>query len=436
MIMCAVQHSKIYKAELWDKMQHIMERYNDHMAHCYLEFDAQLDFPALKTALNNACDRIPIFKSAFKHGLFTAKWQERRHFDIDDIVSLVETDEPKKVSEKFLTQKLDENKEQLKVLLVRSCGKDTLNVVLNHMVMDGADIKQFMALVAAGYSDIMNGGRGRVPFKNGRRDEAQILENFSEQERKEVESLLSYSKKSKYKICFPFEHNSRKELFPFIERLIIPQDIFLAVKQKAKLGGYTVNDLVVACFYRALYSFMDIDKRKSLGLPCMVDLRKYMAGGDSLGATNLTSMVVCNIGNDIGKDIYETLEKVKAAMSELKSNYPGLHGLPLLRGVFKYVPYALAKFLIGTFFKNPLIGISNIGIVNEKTLSFGEMVPDYVYFTGSIKYPPYYQLALTTYKNAITFSTAIYGTENDRKKVKELFECLRSQIYDFANSEA
>lgn len=431
MIICTVENKKTYKAELWDKMQHIMERYNDHMAHCYLEFNETLDFAALKGAVRNACERIPIFKSSFKHGFFTAKWQENRHFSIDDIVELAETDEPKSVSETFLTQKLDERKQQLKVLLVRSGKRDTLNVILNHMVMDGADIKQFMSLIAASYTDIMKGGRGKIPFKNGRRDEAQLLENFSPEERKKVESLLSYSKKSKNKIQFPFEPSPISSVTPFIERLIIPENIFLAAKDKAKKSGFTVNDLVVACFYRALYSFMDIDKTKSLGLPCMFDLRKYMTDGDSLGATNLTSMVICNIGADIGKDIFETLEKVKAAMNQLKENYPGLHGLPLLRGVFKYVPYAPAKFLIGTFFKNPLIGISNIGIVDEKTLKFDGAAPEYLYFTGSIKYAPYYQLALTTYKNAITFSTAIYGTESDRSKVKELFECLRQQIYGF-----
>lgn len=434
MIVYATQNKKTYKAELWDKMQHIMERYNDHMAHCYLEFSGTLDFSALKGAVRNACDRIPIFKSKFKHGIFLAKWQENNQFSIDETVKFVETDEPQKASEEFLTQKLDESREQLKVLVVRSGGRDTLNVLLNHMVMDGADIKQFMSLIAASYSDILCGGKGRVYFKNGRRDEAQILEDFSPEERKKVESLLSYSKKTKNKIQFPFESKPQSEVAPFIERLIIPENIFLSAKNKAKKGGFTVNDLVTACFYRALYSFMDIDKTKSLGLPCMFDLRKYMSGGDSLGATNLTSMVVCNIGNDIGRDIFETLEKVRTAMNELKNNYPGLHGLPLLRGVFKYVPYSLAKFLIGTFFKNPLIGISNIGIVDEKKLNFGGSVPEYLYFTGSIKYAPYYQLALTTYKNAITFSTAIYGTEKDRLKVKELFEFLRQEIYGFCQA--
>ncbi|MDD4316575.1 MAG: WS/DGAT domain-containing protein [Clostridia bacterium] len=431
MILFSTQKRISYKAELWDKMQHIMERYNDHMAHCCLEFDGMLDFGALKKAVQHACNRIPLFKCVFSYGFFKAQWLENKDFSIDDTVSLAETEQPEKLSQEFLTQKLDERQRQLKVLLVRSGGRDTLNIVLNHMIMDGADIKQFVALIAAAYTDIMKGGAGKVPFKSGRRDEAQILEGFSAEERKKVERLLSYSKKAKHKISFPYESISKKETKPFIERLIVPSDLFLKSKEKASRAGYTVNDLVVACFYRALYSFMDIDVSKSLGLPCMVDLRKYMQGGDSLGATNLTSMVVCNIGSDIGKDIFETLEKVNTAMSSLKRDYPGLYGLPLLRGVFKYVPYALAKFLIGTFFKNPLIGISNIGVVKQETLNFNGRTPSYLYFTGSIKYAPYYQLALTTYKNEMTFSTAVYGTEKDRQGVKLLFEHMQREFYNF-----
>ena len=50
---------KYYKAELWDKMQHIMERYNDHMVHCHLEFDNALDYEALKRRLTAPLSLFP-----------------------------------------------------------------------------------------------------------------------------------------------------------------------------------------------------------------------------------------------------------------------------------------------------------------------------------------------------------------------------------------
>lgn len=423
---------KKYKAELWDKMQHIMERYNDHMAHCYFEFDSQLNFELMKKAVGIVCDKIQIFKTRFAYTFFKAEWIEKNDFSIDDIVEIVEVEtDARKISENFLTQKLDELEKQIKVLIVRCKGHDTLNILLNHMVMDGADIKSMVKLLAEVYTNLCNGGSGDIPFKNGRRDEAQLLESFGKEERKKVERLVSYSKKSKDKIKFPFEQKTKEGLKPFIETLVIDEMTFLKAKSKAKKLGFTINDLVVASFYRAIYKVADITEGQCLGVPCMVDLRKYLANGESQGATNLTSMVVCNIGSDIGNEMLDTLGKVKIAMTKLKNDYPGLHGLPLLRGVFKYAPYMLAKFLIGTFFKNPLLGISNIGIIDEKAVMFNGKKPEYLYWTGSIKYPPYYQLALTTYLNQITFSTAVYGTKNDRIMIKRLFRYIANEIEEF-----
>lgn len=426
---------KKYKVEMWDKMQHIMERYNDHMVHCYLEFDKHLDFINLKKAIDIAANKILILKCKFNYNFFKAEWKENESFDINQTVKLVQTEESlsSKVSQDFLTQKLDEKKEQFKVLLVRTKSGDTLNIILNHMVMDGADLKLFVDLIARIYTDLMKGGRGDLPFKSGSRDELQIMDNFSEAEKKKVEKLISYSKKSKDKLRFPFEKLKKEGLEPFIEKLVVPSEVFLKAKDKAKKSGYTINDLIVACFYRAVYRLIDIKPQQALGVPCMVDLRKYMKDGQSYGATNLTSMVICNIGKDIGDDILDTIGKVKEQMNKLKDNYPGLHGLPLLRKVFQYTPYGLAKFLIGTFFKNPLLGISNIGIVKEENVKFNGNIPQYLYYTGSIKYPPYYQLALTTYKNQITFTTALYGTKSDRLKAKKLLTYMKEQIELFCH---
>lgn len=423
-----------YKAEMWDNMQHIMERYNDHMTHSHFEFDVHLDFENLKKAIEIAVNKSPVLKSKFHKNLLKSEWREDADFSIDDVVKLVSAPSEKalEVSEAFLVKKIDECKEiQIRVLLVRHENGDMLNFLKNHMVMDGADIKCFVYYIARVYSDLEKGGSGNLPFKSGRRDEGQLYKDFSPEEKERVEKLISYSKKQKDRIQFPYEASGKESRTPSIERLVVDADTFLKLKARGKELGYTVNDLIVACFYRATYKVSTIEQGQSLGVPCMIDLRKYIKDGQSEGLTNLTSMIVCHIGEDIGADIFETLAKVKKSMDELKKNYPGLHGIPLLRKVFKYAPFSLAKFLIGTFFKNPLMGISNIGIVRPEDLMFNGVSPTYQYMTGSIKYPPYIQLALTTYKNEITFTIASYMTDNDRKKVGEFFEAYLNEIRTF-----
>lgn len=422
---------KRLKAEMWDNMQHIMERYNDHMTHSYLEFCSLLDYEALKKAVAVLVNKIPIFKCRYYKNLFISEWREIPGFTVDNIISLVETDgNAEEISETFLTQKLDERKEaQIKVLVVRCKGRDTLNILKNHMIMDGSDIKLFLSLLAEIYTDIKRGGSGDIDVKNGRRGEEQLYRDFSAKELEETKGLISYSKKQKDKIQFPYEKKGKAGCTPRILRQIVPSDTFFKMKAKCKEKGYTLNDLVVACFYRAMYSITAIPQDQSLAVPCMIDLRKYMNDKQSEGFTNLTSMIVCHIGNDIGGDIFETLEKVKKSLDSLKNDYPGLHGLPLLKNVFRFTPFALAKFLIGTFFKNPLTGISNIGIIPE--YSFDGHIPSYLYLTGSIKYSPYIQLALTTYKNEITFTVASYCTPKDIETVKEFYRLIMKEINYF-----
>lgn len=422
-----------YYAEMWDKMQHIMANYNDHMVHFYIRFDTTLDEPILKRALAIATDKVPILKTIFSAGLLHAEWNSIDDFKIDDVYKFIEVERnAQAVSEKFLLQIIKESREaQIKYLLVREGGTDTLNILMNHMCFDGADFKQFAYLIAKIYNELKAGGTGDFRFKNGTRSETQLFNSFSPEERKEVEGLISYSKKQKAKISFPFETKKKKLVTPRIIKNTVSSDTFMKLKERGKELGFSVNDVICACFFRATVASVNLNKGDALGIPNMVDLRRYMPGGQSFGMCNLTSMVVPNLGEDIGKDIFETVAKVKANMDELKTNHPGLHGLPLLRKVFALTPYALAHFLIGTFFKNPLIGISNIGVIDDTRLVFNGASVEEAYITGSVKYPPYMQLALSTFKGNIINTVAVYCTDNDEKMFRKMFDLYNQEIQNF-----
>ena len=182
---------------------------------------------------------------------------------------------------------------------------------------------------------------------------------------------------------------------------MISEGIFDKLKKRCKEKGFTLNDMFVACYIRAIYDLIQIGEDQTLGIPCMVDMRRYLKNGQTDGLTNLTSMITCNLGKDIGENIFETTQKVKKEIDIMKNDYPGLYGLPLLRFGINFFPYVIANILIGKFFKNPLFGISNIGIMKKEMLDFGGISPKNFFMTGSIKYNPYLQLSLSTYENVI-----------------------------------
>ncbi|WP_236886661.1 hypothetical protein [Clostridium beijerinckii] len=66
---------------------------------------------------------------------------------------------------------------------------------------------------------------------------------------------------------------------------------------------------------------------------------------------------------------------------------------------------------------NPPIAFTNIGIIDERQLAFGDIDIIEAYMTGSIKYDPYFQLAISTFNNVATLSVNLYGTQSDKNKV-------------------
>lgn len=421
------------KAEMWDKMQDIMARYNDHMTHIYIAFNNRLELDLIKKAFIMAVDKVPVLKCVYKPGIFKAVWQEIKDYCPGQLFNYAETDgDPYKLAERFLLGKIDETREaQIKALFIRSGNKDALAILINPQCFDGADIKEFMYLLAKIYNGLKDGGDGGTAFKNGSRDDRQIYKYFTPEQQKELDKLVSYSKKQKHRISYPFEKAAKADLYPQINSLTLGGGEYKKLKDSAKKYGVSVNDAVLAAFYRATVRFIKLKPGETLGIPNMVNLRRYIPSGESEGMCNLTSMVVSNIGEDIGWDIFETVKKVKSNMDALKGNYPGLHGIPLLRKVLKYTPYALAKFLIGTFFKNPLIGVSNIGIIDDKKLSFSGAGVESSFITGSVKYPPYMQLALSTYRDTVTFTVANYGTDNDHKMFNKMLAALKEELTAF-----
>ena len=90
--------------------------------------------------------------------------------------------------------------------------------------------------------------------------------------------------------------------------------------------------------------------------------------------------------------------------------------------------------MVAAAFNNPLVAISNIGILDAKNLKFGDLTTEDTFITGSIKKAPYIQLALTTYNNEITFTVALYANEEDLLTVKKFFDNMDKYFSIIKNS--
>ncbi len=79
-------------------------------------------------------------------------------------------------------------------------------------------------------------------------------------------------------------------------------------------------------------------------------------------------------------------------------------------------------------YDNPPLAMSNIDIIDRSRLSFDGINITDAFMTGSIKYRPYFQLAVSTFDEQITLSVAFHGTQADQEKIQNLLKELDKEL--------
>ena len=136
----------------------------------------------------------------------------------------------------------------------------------------------------------------------------------------------------------------------------------------------------------------------------------------------------CNIP-ERGRDIFQTLNYVVRSVNKFKNDkFMGLYGLPLLKFGYSILPHTASEEVIKIGYSNPLLAMSNIGILDAKGLSLSGHEPTDAFMTGAVKYKPYVLLSATSYKNVVTLSMCVRGNEQDKKIVNDFFDLMEKNL--------
>ncbi|WP_308899099.1 hypothetical protein [Candidatus Desulfosporosinus nitrosoreducens] len=417
-----------FRAEIWDQLQYFFQEYNDHQLHGVIYFKDLLDWEAIKKAVILSIDIVPLLNSRFVLNCFRPYWQGSGNYQEQDVISLSYATKPDQEINRFLTAITNElTGPQLKATVVRCSGKDALCIVMNHMVCDGAGFKEYLYLLAALYTRQYVQDTAPLNFIYGSRSSRQIYRQLNFMTKLKLFFLPNEPLQNRNDIYFPLSQESGQAT-PYILKHKMPPELFCRLKKYGRDHAVTINDIILAAYYRALYNIVDIAPGNSLTIPCMVDLRRYLPDKKADGICNLSSMILCHIGSEIGDSLEDTIKKVNRAMQAKKQGFPGMHGLATLNLLFRFLPFSMVKKIIKKNYVNPLIGMTNIGIIDSNRLRFGNLFIEDAFVTGSIKYFPYFQLALTTYNNSITFSFNFYGFEQDIETIKRFFKLLDDEL--------
>ena len=418
-------------AELWDKMHYLFRDYNDRMVHVELRYDFEIDIEILKTVLICFFEKAPVLHSSFTDNHLHPYWTVK-DYHIDEVLTVKNVNEEELDSEinDFLIQHIPTDSNiQMKVAVFNHSGKSVLCIVENHMCMDGGDFKYFLKSLCKNYNDYAENKISPIDLKTGTRSFESVYEDFSSAE-KQMAKRLYKNVNSKDEHAFPLTQDDIRDS-SFIARRKVSADVFNKIKEVGKKHGATINDMLVAAYFHSIYELADFNKNDSVSISCAIDLRRHIKDSQDLGVTNHTAWMQCKVPR-CGRDIFETLTYTVNSVNQFKKDrFIGLHGLPLLSLGYKILPHAASEEIIKIGYSNPLLAMSNIGVLDEKSLALAGNEPTDGFMSGAEKYKPYVLLSVTSMRKELTFSMCVRGNDEDKKIVEHFFDIFESNINKF-----
>lgn len=410
-----------YHVEAWDILQHLfkVENINDHTLHFVAEFSGQLELERLRKAVDITINAFPLIRCDYTESKRQPYWEDKG-YTADDIIEFIEFPDTNECINQHICKEIDEfNGPQLKIKVVQIKKNHIMCVLINHMLCDGAGFKDYLYMLSNVYNNIDRKINYSIaPMSN--RKAGQVLKAFSTADKLKI--MLSKINMSIHDdVRFDLEGDLNN---PFIEIRRINKEQFYALKTHSKKYNATVNDIMLTAYIRVLFQLFG----RTLTIPCAVDLRKYLPNHMADGICNLPTNIFCNIGPEVGITFEETLYKVKQAMDKQKSDIGSVKSLIMLEKVFDIFPYKIARAILLKNFSNPLIAFTNIGIIDKKRITFGEIEITEAFMTGSIKYSPFFQLAVSTFDNIVTLSVNLYGTQSDKSKVSSFLDKFVNEL--------
>ena len=422
---------KTLKAEIWDKMQYLFRDFYDRMVHCVQIYDAPIDVDAMKNVLLWTTEKTPILHSAFRVNAVEPYWTVE-DYTIDDIVKVdLECEDLDADIDRFISRSIPvDNNVQYQFAILSDGNRWAIAMIVNHMCMDGGDFKYFMRKLAENYNKQISGERG-FSIKTGSRALDEVYSNLTDDDKEVAQNLYKNISAVKDEHYFPLTPSAKDDRTMICKRKV-DKELFDSFRAIGKKLDVTVNDMMLAFYIRALYDIGMFEPTERLSIPCMVDLRRHIeAGGANTGLTNHTGFMVCSVENK-GETINDTLINVLRSVRKSKDDpYIGLYSLPLLKLAYAVFPYVISETAIKIGYMNPLIGMSNIGPLNDVLLKLGDANLVDGFMTGAVKFKPYMQLALTTVRGVMTMTIAIRGNDEDKKVVEKFFDLIVGNMREF-----
>ncbi|MGN0805265.1 MAG: hypothetical protein ACI4MS_07775 [Candidatus Coproplasma sp.] len=399
---------KKYKVQPLDLMQYINTKYHEPFIHFLIEFESLPDRDRLSDALEKLTTVFPLLKCRYndKDNVF----EEVDNFAVNNILSTDENHD----KNALLTQSLYYNEK----LVQFTFSDNTLIITISHLLCDGSGFKNLIYLLC--------------DFYNGKCDDdyCYLMDRDFSVVSKNIKSTTSMTMKMLFSMLGNYKnekvYEKSQDQSVFLTQRTIAAETMSIVHDYAKKLGSTLNDVFLTAYARALCK---TSNRKKINIPCTVDLRKY--SGCKSGIANLTGTYNLNTKIAVQENFMESLRNVTEKMTRQKATKNDVAGPYLL--VSKYEKSSLDDFmkLYGGMDTSAYTDYTNLGKTDHNRLTFGDAVVKDAVGYGGLNKAPYFQIAVSTFKETTTVSSIFRCSEKEKTKADILLDNVIDEINSF-----
>ncbi|WP_407308950.1 condensation protein [Desulfosporosinus sp. SB140] len=406
-----------------------------------LRLDGRLDFDRLVKAVRLSVDAEPVLGCRFVEGN-PPYWKRSENIDEVMFCSLEEVPDANTTVQRFLESPLDmDNDPKVKVKLIRSDECDIVGIKVNHACCDGTGIKEYVQLVSDIYSRLDGSGKAFVPIQSirGRGDQDRLFKSLGIAD---PDSLwIPGSDILIPTWAFPWKQDTSSTTR--IAACRISPDQVDAINSYVKSRGATINDMILAAYYRAMLKMGQPVYGVPMGINLTVDLRRYLPDNKTEALRNFSGSVNTWLSMVENESFDETLSRVVYMMNDIKRGYPGLQsaiGLERLEKIsFKEaLAYYQATTGIGknrakcpVYTGNRCIAsLSNIGILSKELIKMGDVIVSDYYIIPPVVSAPGLLLVANTYNGIMRLAAGFFKDTVLSSDVEMLLNNIKNEMLE------
>ncbi|HUL23072.1 MAG TPA: condensation domain-containing protein [Thermodesulfobacteriota bacterium] len=384
-----------------------------------LDFSKSLDVDKLTVALAALHEMLPILSSTIhKQGSHFQRIRVSRHQTIISIVS--EPAHPREEIVRFIGSPCNPEREPpVKLLLLRDHGEDTLCFKIDHTISDAAGLRTLLFLFAEAYTT----ARITQPV-NYNRGFGQVFRRFS------PVSLL----KAVWRANLPIPgralwHGPLEGDETFVEHVLLEPGRFERIREGAKRSNATINDVLLAGLYRAVFTYLPPEDTTAYPVMVPVDMRRYLPGEQRGVIANLSSAIYPRLVKIPNEARGDTLRRIKGCMDKFKKDQPGLGAMFLMTvGALRGGKMLRKRYRQAATRGSRFINYTNFGVLDETRLIFGQVPIKQAYGVGPIQYAPGVLIALSTFRDTLHLVVQGKGNEQFRGFVREFLGAILQNL--------